>query len=729
MDDNLYVYYDKFMDERSKPLVGRFPGQYRALVVDTNDPLQVGRVRVRVPELHDYDVKEADCPWAVPQYQYQSKRAGDFSFPCKGDYVWVDFEKGHPYSPIWTGMAAPTRRKYYTLQQISGITPTPVNETGKTLPATIDYDKQYLPQDGRPMRTGRVDRYGSTNLMSSVGYYPAEHAQKPANPDQDALQGSTFQQLSQSPNVNSPDLKYLAEVSKYGNIFVLGDQGYYWQSPLTQTSDNPTPEEQLKSELGEFTGDSEKDEKYEIDRWLYIQRLINEDQPSTANGTVKVENADQRRTEIKNRYGHRFEMRDVGWAQLGPIKSYTRPAEYGTKRVLSLEDQNDFRWIKLRTKAGFLLQGYDKGSHPQEDDYVSRPLIAECGHLSEREDLWWKDKDARWWRMATRHGVKLVLDDRGTDPRHAQDNEAMRCNGFMVKGRRTGAAGAEPKTGDPRGFSIEFNENDKLNRFLTCTPLGSTVELNDRYEYLSFCSSVGSDFATQWRGLEENEFNPNPVAVKNPQLNSHHLIIDHQNESIRLKSRAGHGVAPNKVVNRPGVQSNAINQGLEIHDGSAGDGPWVELVDAENRGIWLSQDNKLGVWRGKDGSNILQWFDDSGGQELVVIYNGNSSPAAINIYCGGSVNMRADRVRLTADSGMDLLSRNGDIRMQAGSTKFTIASSSTELRSNATSVFGGDSANAAPIPQAPGSINPSDRGVRLNSPIEACPIEEIEHPI
>ena len=42
--------WTKFMEARSKPLNERFPGQYRSLIVETNDPLNMGRVRFRCPD-------------------------------------------------------------------------------------------------------------------------------------------------------------------------------------------------------------------------------------------------------------------------------------------------------------------------------------------------------------------------------------------------------------------------------------------------------------------------------------------------------------------------------------------------------------------------------------------------------------------------------------------------------------------------------------------------------
>jgi hypothetical protein len=64
------------------------------------------------------------------------------------------------------------------------------------------------------------------------------------------------------------------------------------------------------------------------------------------------------------------------------------------------------------------------------------------------------------------------------------------------------------------------------------------------------------------------------------------LKIDYENEYIRLKTRAGGGQGPDKPSNPTGVEQSELNQGLEARDGSNGDGPWLELVDCQNRGMW-----------------------------------------------------------------------------------------------------------------------------------------------
>jgi hypothetical protein len=50
-----------------------FPGNYRAIVEDNEDPLDIGRVRVRILGMHSLDPKETPVdhlPWAEPCLPY-----------------------------------------------------------------------------------------------------------------------------------------------------------------------------------------------------------------------------------------------------------------------------------------------------------------------------------------------------------------------------------------------------------------------------------------------------------------------------------------------------------------------------------------------------------------------------------------------------------------------------------------------------------------------------------
>ena len=72
-----------------------FPGVYRAVVTDAEDPLDRGRVQIEIPSL-----SEEGGVWAP-----MLRQAHDSLVPPEpGDEVIVAFEEGDPASPLVLGM-------------------------------------------------------------------------------------------------------------------------------------------------------------------------------------------------------------------------------------------------------------------------------------------------------------------------------------------------------------------------------------------------------------------------------------------------------------------------------------------------------------------------------------------------------------------------------------------------------------------------------------------------
>jgi uncharacterized protein involved in type VI secretion and phage assembly len=78
---------------------GQFLGKYRAVVTDNNDPMMIGRVRARVPDV----TGDAETGWALPCAPFGGSASGFFAVPAEGAGVWVEFERGDPDYPIWVG--------------------------------------------------------------------------------------------------------------------------------------------------------------------------------------------------------------------------------------------------------------------------------------------------------------------------------------------------------------------------------------------------------------------------------------------------------------------------------------------------------------------------------------------------------------------------------------------------------------------------------------------------
>ncbi|MBD6618222.1 hypothetical protein FNW02_20945 [Komarekiella sp. 'clone 1'] len=77
----------------------QFFGKYRGKVAANKDPLHLGRVQVQVAAVYG----EGRVSWAMPSTPYAGKDIGFFAIPPINTNVWVEFEKGDPDYPIWSG--------------------------------------------------------------------------------------------------------------------------------------------------------------------------------------------------------------------------------------------------------------------------------------------------------------------------------------------------------------------------------------------------------------------------------------------------------------------------------------------------------------------------------------------------------------------------------------------------------------------------------------------------
>ena len=84
-------------DPLSQPRTEYF-GKFRGQVVDNEDPLQQGRLKVTVPQV----IGTVEV-WAMPCVPYAGAQLGFYAMPENGTGVWIEFEAGDPSYPIWTG--------------------------------------------------------------------------------------------------------------------------------------------------------------------------------------------------------------------------------------------------------------------------------------------------------------------------------------------------------------------------------------------------------------------------------------------------------------------------------------------------------------------------------------------------------------------------------------------------------------------------------------------------
>ena len=104
-DDENYV---KFIDS----LKFNYSAIYRGYVVDTDDPLRLGRVKVRIPQLYgSEDNQESESyvptysiPWATSAIMVGAgNNTGSYLIPSIGDIVFVTFEGSNARQPLYFG--------------------------------------------------------------------------------------------------------------------------------------------------------------------------------------------------------------------------------------------------------------------------------------------------------------------------------------------------------------------------------------------------------------------------------------------------------------------------------------------------------------------------------------------------------------------------------------------------------------------------------------------------
>jgi uncharacterized protein involved in type VI secretion and phage assembly len=77
----------------------KFYGKHRGTVVNNIDPMMTGRIQAIVPDVSSAMLTS----WAMPCLPVAGIQTGMFAVPQIGSGVWIEFEKGDPDFPIWTG--------------------------------------------------------------------------------------------------------------------------------------------------------------------------------------------------------------------------------------------------------------------------------------------------------------------------------------------------------------------------------------------------------------------------------------------------------------------------------------------------------------------------------------------------------------------------------------------------------------------------------------------------
>lgn len=79
--------------------VGRYYSVYRAWVFNNEDPENLHRLQLIIPQISGNDYYEY---WAFPKGVPSAANFGSQVIPPKGALVWVEFEGGEPEIPVWS---------------------------------------------------------------------------------------------------------------------------------------------------------------------------------------------------------------------------------------------------------------------------------------------------------------------------------------------------------------------------------------------------------------------------------------------------------------------------------------------------------------------------------------------------------------------------------------------------------------------------------------------------
>jgi uncharacterized protein involved in type VI secretion and phage assembly len=80
-------------------LTERYYGKYRGTVVNNVDPMMIGRLQAIVPDVSSV----LPSSWAMPCFPMAGIQTGTIAVPPIGAGVWIEFERGDPDYPIWSG--------------------------------------------------------------------------------------------------------------------------------------------------------------------------------------------------------------------------------------------------------------------------------------------------------------------------------------------------------------------------------------------------------------------------------------------------------------------------------------------------------------------------------------------------------------------------------------------------------------------------------------------------
>lgn len=227
-------------------------GVYRARVEDNEDPLHIGRVKIRVPMLHGFEengVSKKNLPWASYCSNSGGYGYGSFLVPEVGEYVFVVFEDNDSYKPVYIGSsfgAGSSAPKKYISNGDAWYGVPGSNEVPKDAQRS-DVSKKiiYKTPKGASFEMDETDGKESISMIDSIGQ-TVKIESNLANPKHQRAKGDIEENESYASNTKGSRIaiigsgKQKIEITTKGDKvkFYIGDKDKKTYIEITPDEDN-----------------------------------------------------------------------------------------------------------------------------------------------------------------------------------------------------------------------------------------------------------------------------------------------------------------------------------------------------------------------------------------------------------------------------------------------------------------------------------------------------------
>lgn len=146
----------------------KYPYLYRGLVMDNNDPLQYGRLKIKIYPMFRL-LETQYLPWvkpAFPVFDGAGSGTGSFAVPKNGTYVFVMFEQGDIHQPVYFA-ESPTAQKGLPSSRTTNYPNKKVWRTSANVEVSIDDTAQEIKVTHPAGTSITIDSAGKVTVAAS----------------------------------------------------------------------------------------------------------------------------------------------------------------------------------------------------------------------------------------------------------------------------------------------------------------------------------------------------------------------------------------------------------------------------------------------------------------------------------------------------------------------------------------------------------------------------------